>query len=70
MTFYNNGNKKGSSGDYLPSSFLIREFYNILLKYDLVIGSLVFEILPRKICCFHVGVFVHNPRLAGLLQMM
>lgn len=39
-----------------PVLFLIRGFYNILLKYDPVIGSLLFELLPRKISCFHVGV--------------
>lgn len=72
MTFYNNSTKKREREVVAVSHplFLIREFYNILLKYDLGIGSSVFEILPRKMSCFHVGVLVHNPLLAGLLQMM
>lgn len=53
-----------------PPLFLTRELYNILLKYDLVIGSLAFEILPRKISCFRGGVLVHSPLLAVLSWMM
>lgn len=72
VTFYNNGNKKREwVGGYLPSSFLIkRNFTTSFLKYDLVIGSLDFESLPRKISCSHVGVWIHGPLLAGLLWVM